>query len=122
MFHNIDNIALSSKGFEARLKIFSKGNLIFNYLPQWADDLNMKLKPIVFSNDNKIQFTFAGNVGKFQNLENIIKAFLLISEDNQKISQLNIIGDGTKVNVQIPIVSYDNSNNIRIAQEDLQEF
>jgi signal transduction histidine kinase len=34
----------------------------------------------------------------------------------------SIIGDGTKVNVQIPIVSYDNSNNIRIAQEDLQEF
>ena len=44
MFHNIDNIALSSKGFEAKLKPFSKGNLTFNYLPQWADDLNMKLK------------------------------------------------------------------------------
>jgi signal transduction histidine kinase len=34
----------------------------------------------------------------------------------------SMIGEGTKVSVQIPIVSYDNSNNIRIAQEDLQEF
>lgn len=34
----------------------------------------------------------------------------------------SMIGEGTKVSLQIPIVSYDNSNNIRIAQEDLQEF
>jgi signal transduction histidine kinase len=34
----------------------------------------------------------------------------------------SMIGEGTKVSLQIPIVSYDNSKFIRIAQEDLLEF
>lgn len=109
MFHNIDNIALSSKGFEAKLKPYSNGNLNFNYLPQWTDDLNMKLKPVSLSNDNRVQFTFAGNVGRLQNLENIIRAFCLLSSDYQKNTQLNIIGDGTNLN-NLKLLAKKNSN------------
>ena len=40
---------------------------------------------------------FAGNVGKVQNLEKIIKAYCDLSIELQNISQLNIIGDGSNL-------------------------
>jgi glycosyltransferase involved in cell wall biosynthesis len=94
-YHNVDNIALSSKGFESKLKPYVRSNLTFNYLPQWADDLDMNAELADLGADDKIQFTFAGNVGKMQNLENIINAFCLLSSEYQEKSQLNIIGDGS---------------------------
>jgi len=97
MYCNIDNIALSSKGFESKLKPYVRSNLTFNYFPQWADDLDMSLDPTDLSTNDKIQFTFAGNIGKLQNLENIINAFCLLSNECQEKSQLNIIGDGSNL-------------------------
>jgi len=97
MYRNVDNIALSSKGFESKLKPYTRSNLIFNYFPQWADDLDMSLDPAVLSTNDKIQFTFAGNVGKLQNLENIINAFCLLSNEYQEKYQFNIIGDGSNI-------------------------
>ncbi len=97
MYHNVDNIALSSKGFELKLKSYARSGIAFNYLPQWADDLDTSIEPADFSADDKIQFTFAGNVGKLQNLENIINAFCLLSSEYQEKSQFNIIGDGSNL-------------------------
>ena len=97
MYHNVDNIALSSKGFESKLKPYVRSNLTFNYLPQWADDLDMNAELADLGADDKIQFTFAGNVGKMQNLENIINAFCLLSSEYQEKYQLNIIGDGSNI-------------------------
>ncbi len=97
MYHNVDNIALSSKGFESKLKPYTRSDITFNYFPQWADDLDMSLEPADLGSDNKIQFTFAGNVGKLQNLENIINAFRLLSSEYQEKYQLNIIGDGSNI-------------------------
>lgn len=97
MYHNVDNIALSSKGFESKLKPFVRSNLTFNYLPQWADDLDMSLEPSDLSTYDKVHFTFAGNIGKVQNLENIINAFCLLSSEYQVKSQFNIIGNGSNL-------------------------
>jgi glycosyltransferase involved in cell wall biosynthesis len=97
MYRNVDKIALSSKGFESKLKSYVRSDLTFNYLPQWADDLNMSLDPADLSTDDKAHFTFAGNIGKVQNLENIINAFCLLSSEYQEKSQLNIIGDGSNL-------------------------
>ena len=97
MYHNVDNIALSSKGFESKLKPYVRSDLTFNYLPQWADDLDMSLEPADLSTDDKVHFTFAGNIGKVQNLENIISAFLSLSNEYQEKSQLNIIGNGSNL-------------------------
>ena len=95
MYYNIDNIAISGKGFESKLKPYSKEELEFNYLPNWADDLDMNMESAKFSDDKKVQFTFAGNVGKVQNLENIINAFDKLPSKYQDKCQLNIIGDGS---------------------------
>jgi len=96
-YHNVDNIALSSKGFESKLKPYVRSNLTFNYLPQWADDLDMSLEPSDLSANDKVHFTFAGNIGKVQNLENIINAFCLLSSEYQEKSQFNIIGNGSNL-------------------------
>lgn len=98
IYQNIDKIVISSMGFKSKLKPYVRKDQTLYYLPNWADELN---------NDTKLRdlgkfketthFTFAGNIGKFQNLENIIKAFNLLSSDYQKRSQLNIIGDGSNL-------------------------
>jgi glycosyltransferase involved in cell wall biosynthesis len=97
MYHNITAIAISSKGFESKLAPYIKKGLKFNYAPNWADDLDMDMGPIILSTTQKVHFTFAGNIGKVQNLENTINAFCLLPDRYQKKSQLNIIGDGSNL-------------------------
>jgi len=97
MHHNITAVAISSRGFESKLEPYIKKGLKFNYAPNWADDIDMDMDTIALSATQKIHFTFAGNIGKVQNLENIINAFCLLSDGYQKESQLNIIGDGSNL-------------------------
>jgi len=95
MFNNVTSIAITSKGFENKLRPYVKKNLDFNYLPNWAIQLNNNIEEISLSDEGKVNFTFAGNIGKVQNLENIIKAFNMLSNEYQGKAQLNIIGDGS---------------------------
>jgi glycosyltransferase involved in cell wall biosynthesis len=94
---DITSIAISGKGFESKLRPYVDKNLKFNYLPNWADDLDMSLSPAHLSKKSVVHFTFAGNIGKQQNLENIINAFCMLPNNYQKKSQLNIVGDGPKL-------------------------
>ena len=97
IYSNATNIAISSKGFALKLSSFANNDKIFHYLPNWADDLKMSQKGVYLDSNNRIQFTFAGNIGKVQNLENIINAFCLLSKNTQKKAQLNIVGDGSNL-------------------------
>ena len=108
MYHNITSIAISGKGFESKLKPYVKDDLEFHYLPNWADDLDMNLEAVEFNKEPKINFTFAGNVGKVQNLDNIIKAFDKLPTDYQEKAQLNIVGDGSALNELKNISSKEN--------------
>ncbi len=109
MYHNITAIAISGKGFKSMLAPYVKKSLEFNYAPNWADNLNMDMEPATLSKETKTHFTFAGNVGKVQNLENIIKAFCLLSDEHQKKSQLNIVGDGSNLD-ELMLLANNNSN------------
>ena len=97
MHKNISSIAISGKGFEEKLRPYVRHNLKFHYLPNWADSLDMSVLPAIFSQEPLVHFTFAGNIGKQQNLENIINAFCLMPAKYQQQSQFNIIGDGPKL-------------------------
>lgn len=124
MYHNITAIAISSKGFESKLESYIKKDLKFKYAPNWADDLNMDMNPIALSATQKVHFTFAGNIGKVQNLENIINAFCLLSDEYQKKTQLNIIGDGSNL-ANLKNISNDNPNIIfhgKQMREDMAKF
>jgi len=110
MYRNIDAIAVSGKGFESKLAPYIEKDLIFHYLPNWADDLddNLMSKNLGKSKE-ATHFTFAGNIGKVQNLENIINAFCLLSSEYQKKSQLNIIGDGSNLD-NLKLLANSNPN------------
>ena len=122
--HNITAIAISSKGFERKLEPYIKKGMKFGYAPNWADDLNMDMNPIALSTTQKVHFTFAGNIGKVQNLENIINAFCLLPDEYQKKTQLNIIGDGSNL-ANLKKLSNNNSNIIfhgKQMREDMAKF
>ena len=110
MYKNIDSIAVSGKGFESKLTPYIEKDLTFHYLPNWADDLddNLASKNLGKSKE-ATHFTFAGNIGKVQNLENIINAFCLLSSEYQEKSQLNIIGDGSNLG-NLRVLANNNPN------------
>jgi glycosyltransferase involved in cell wall biosynthesis len=124
MYHNITAVAISSKGFESKLEPYIKKGLKFGYAPNWADDLDMDIDLTTLSKTQKVHFTFAGNIGKVQNLENIINAFYLLPDDYQKKSQLNIIGDGSNL-INLKKLSNKNPNIIfhgKQIREDMAKF
>ena len=96
IYFNIDHLAISGKGFESLLRPYVNDGVFFKHSPNWADNLDMSKEPAELG-DDKVQFTFAGNVGKMQNLENIIKAFNGLSDEHIKKVQFNIIGDGSEL-------------------------
>lgn len=97
IYQNVSSLAISSKGFEERLKPYIKKKIQFDYAPNWADDLIFESDSMVLSETKKTHFTFAGNVGKVQNLENIISAFCSLEQEWSNKAQLNIIGDGSNL-------------------------
>jgi glycosyltransferase involved in cell wall biosynthesis len=109
MFNNISVIAITSKGFKNKIEPYLAKNLHFVYAPNWADELHMQAETIVLSEAQKVHFTFAGNVGKVQNLENIIAAFSRLTDRYQTDSQLNIIGDGSNL-TYLKEISNNNPN------------
>ncbi len=106
------NFAISGKGFKSKILPYIENNQIIEYLPNWADEFNKELEPFSFSDDKKVHFTFAGNIGKVQNLDNIIKAFGNLSNENLINSQLNIIGDGSELEKLKELVKNNNYKNI----------
>ena len=110
IYQNTDNIAISCRGFKEKLSSYIKDNsLVFHYLPNWAEELkNNSINGDIHHEDEITNFTFAGNIGKLQNLENIIKAYGLLSDEYQKKSQFNIIGDGSNLE-NLKLTAKDNS-------------
>jgi uncharacterized membrane protein required for colicin V production len=98
IYSNVDLIAVSSKGFKKILERHVKSKLKISYIPNWPDNLNVNTTVEKLSKENKINFTFAGNIGKVQNLENIIKAFHLLPDYYKNKSCLRLIGDGSNLN------------------------
>jgi len=105
MFHNISAIAISGRGFKEKLSPYVRKNINFNYLPNWAINLTNDPEKFEFSSQRRVHFTFTGNIGKVQNLENIVLAFNLLSNKYKSRAQLNIIGNGSHLKHLIGISS-----------------
>ena len=110
IYRNIDAIAISSKGFETKLAQYTKKDINFHYLPNWSDNLDGSSFVNKIDDTKKVvNFTFAGNIGKFQNLENIISAYSSLTDEYQKKSQLSIVGDGSNL-AKLKKLAKNNSN------------
>ncbi|HFB64188.1 MAG TPA: glycosyltransferase WbuB [Aeromonadales bacterium] len=97
VYKNTSNIAVSGKGFIDRIRPYFDADKKIAYLPNWADELNKDLTDFRFSREQKIHFTFAGNIGTVQNLDKVIKAFAALPRQYQEKAQLNLVGDGSYV-------------------------
>jgi len=112
IYKNSTVLVVSAEGFIEKIKLFSAKQQKIEYLPNWADALETNVEAFQFSKEEKIHFTFAGNIGKVQNLDNVIKAFGSI--DNKLIlkAQLNIIGDGSYIDDLQQLVKNENIKNV----------
>ncbi|HEX1436535.1 TPA: capsular polysaccharide biosynthesis protein Cps4F [Streptococcus pneumoniae] len=93
-----DYIFVTSPSFKNYfVKQFDISEQKITYLPQYAEDLFIPDESIV--NKESVDLTFAGNIGKSQNLETILKAASLIEKNTNlpKKIHFHFVGDGTEL-------------------------
>ena len=112
VYKHTSAIAVSGEGFIKRVAPYVEKNKTIKYLPNWADDLDETLKPVKLSEEKKLHFIFAGNIGKVQNLDNVLKAFNMLPQEYLDKAQLNIIGDGSFLEALKQQVSENHYENI----------
>lgn len=111
IYKHCETVFVSCKGFKQKIqKYVPDARIVFS--PQWApDDLNFENVIPHESLKQGFNFTFAGNIGKVQNLENVIRGFALLPKSNDRVS-LNVIGDGSNLEVLKNIAKQENVANV----------
>jgi glycosyltransferase involved in cell wall biosynthesis len=109
IYKNCDNIIVSSPGFVETLKKYAPEKEIF-VAPNWPQTQTViSKKSCVILPSGYTHFTFAGNVGKVQNLENTIRGFKNASLKN---AILNIFGDGSNFEYLKDLIRTENITNV----------
>tara|TARA_B100001059_G_scaffold215116_1_gene232369 strand:- start:1221 stop:2426 length:1206 start_codon:yes stop_codon:yes gene_type:complete len=97
LYSRCNNIFISSQGFAESKSLINFQKKI-QFAPQWVRDNTQVLKSNKFKiptkNKNNFNILFAGNMGKAQNLNNLLKAIKITSDDIQ-INWL-FVGDGSE--------------------------
>jgi len=100
IYSNVSAFAISSMGFKNTISLYTNSNKTeFLYAPNWPDNMEVTEEKANLSSPSKINFTFAGNIGKVQNLEIVIEAFNMLCKNYKDNLQLNIIGDGSNLEI-----------------------
>lgn len=108
IYKNCDSILVSCEGFTERIHRYVPEKRI-DFVPNWS---LMEYKPTAkVKLPGSLNFTFAGNVGKVQNLDNVVKGFGLFVRSNPT-AYLNIIGDGSYLNELKELVNRENISNV----------
>ena len=102
IYKNINNILASCEGFIPKIAKYVPQKRI-EWIPNWSLVANLDSKETV-KLPGRFNFTFGGNIGKVQNLENVIHGFAKISRMHDAV-YLNIIGDGSHLEDLKKIVS-----------------
>lgn len=122
VYRNVDSFALSSKGFETKIKTFLNKDVPMHYAPNWAEDIDMQIKNEYQKKRKKIlEFTFAGNIGKFQNLDIIVSTYLSLPREYKNKSRLNIIGDGSSLQ-RLKKIANDSPNVVFHGRKEVDEM
>ncbi|MFA7186076.1 MAG: glycosyltransferase family 4 protein, partial [Victivallales bacterium] len=105
-----DTVFVSCRGFIDKIKATNPGTEIV-FASQWAP-LNLCLTDTAPKSELKgrFNFTFAGNVGKVQNLENVIRGFALTPKSDNV--RLNIVGDGSNLSSLQALVEDEKIDNV----------
>lgn len=122
IYKNCDSILVSCEGFTERIRSYVPKKDI-EFAPNWS---LMEYTP-----EGKIKlpgnfnFTFAGNIGKVQNLDNVVRGFGLFEKNNPNVF-LNIIGDGSYLQELKDIVKNEKITNVnftgRIPLSEMSDY
>lgn len=106
IYKNCDAVFVSSRRFKDTIKKYTNKACI--YTPNWLKPADDKVSDIRFDKQ-KINFTFTGNISRYQNLDNTILGFA-----KAKIADavLNIVGDGSYITQLKELVAEKNIKNV----------
>lgn len=117
IYRYADKVLISSKMFKTEIQ--NSNDII--YLPQYAEEIFVRK---TLKKHKKCNFVFAGNIGKAQSVETIIKAADKLKDD--KRIQIHIIGDGSALEENKGLVNKLNLENVtfygRKNIEEMQEY
>lgn len=115
VYRNCDNILVSSRSFEQVISQYTSQEIIF--VPNWA---NKVFERTATDNQGKskdgkeFNFSFAGNIGKVQNLEIVIKSFANWQRRYDRTDAvLNIYGDGSNLDNLKTLVASQSISNVK---------
>ena len=111
VYNSSDQIVVSCKGFTPKITSYLKSAKKIFWVPNWSIINEPSTKKIRLP--GKTNFTFAGNIGKVQNLENVLMGFQLAVKEYPE-AYLNIVGNGSSLkdlkslveNEKIPNVNF----------------
>lgn len=95
-YKSVDKIMVTSKSFIEYFENYhhiSKDKLV--YLPQYCEDIFQIDYEFEKENKEEFNYVFAGNIGKMQSVETIIKAANEIKDDES--IKIHIVGDGSNL-------------------------
>lgn len=117
VYSKCDYIFVSSRMFIPTIKEYVENKEII-YIPNWATDTNQVVSDLEFDT-SKFNITFTGNISRYQNLENVIKAFVDI--DDSVI--LNIVGSGSKSDDLEALINSSHIRNVKLhGQKDASQI
>lgn len=120
VYNNSDIIAVSCSGFSSKVSCYLKIDKPISWVPNW---------PIINSEPNepmhlpgKFNFTFAGNIGKVQNLDKVLLGFKSIT-NNYPDAWLNLVGDGSALEDLKALVQKEEIKNINfVGRKPLEQM
>lgn len=99
IYESADKILVSSPSFKEYLKNdLEIANENIEYLPQYTEERKLTVQEVSLRDigqGDRIQFTFAGNLGLMQNLETIVKAVEMIPVSYKYV--VHMVGSGSYV-------------------------
>ncbi len=120
VYNNADTIAVSCSGFSEKLEGYLKYQKKISWVPNWPI-IERKAKEAKIL-PGKFNFTFAGNIGKVQNLDKVILGFKPIAEKNPFV-WLNLIGDGSELDGLKELVRFNTVSNVNfVGRRPLEEM
>ncbi|OOG67952.1 glycosyltransferase family 4 protein [Algoriphagus sp. A40] len=120
VYNNSDSIAVSCRGFSPKLSSYLTSPKSIHWVPNWPL-IDSKSENAV-SLPGTFNFTFAGNIGKVQNLDNVLKGFKTVAE-KFPYAWLNLIGDGSAVEELQELVKKHGISNVNfVGRRPLEEM
>lgn len=107
VYDNSDKILVPSRRFSDKILHYVPQKQV-SYVPNWSLVQSLSYSTDEFYLNEGINFTFAGNIGKVQNLEKVIKGFGRFKKRGYSKVTLNIIGDGSNMSHLKRLVENEN--------------